>query len=104
MKKVTNIIVFVFFISLITPTLKSLFEDNKIIELVCDMDETEKKTDNSEEKEIEKNEVELFDKFLITSKINFKTLIPSEISIDFHFLEKHNSQFQEVFSPPPELS
>jgi hypothetical protein len=103
LKKITNIIVFLFFISLITPTIKSVFEEDTAIESIYEIEKSEKENEKSEEKEVEKNEFEMFDKILIASNYDFKTLILNEFSIDFHFLEKHNTQFQEIFSPPPEL-
>jgi hypothetical protein len=105
LKKITNIIVFLFFISLITPTIKSVFEEDTAIESIYEIEKSEKENEKSEkenEKENEK-EIELCDKILIASNYDFKALILNEFSIDFHFLEKHNTQFQEIFSPPPEL-
>lgn len=104
MKKISNIILIIFLISLVTPTIQSLFKEKKTIESVCDIEKTEKEKDNSEEKELEKNEMELFDKILLSDKILFIPTFQLENEIYFHFLNNHNSQFKEIFSPPPEFS
>ena len=102
MKKITNIILFLFLISLATPTIESLVEDICKSKSYCEIKKND--TEKSEEKEVEKSEIELFDKILLTEKINFKTLIKLENINLFHFLANHNSQFKEIFSPPPEFS
>lgn len=101
MKKLTNIVLYIFLLSLITPTIQCLFEDRSKTVSFFDVDENKDDIDNSEEKELEKNE---FDFLLHTEKIYIKTSINDNEENLFHFLSKHNSQFKEIFSPPPEFA
>jgi hypothetical protein len=103
LKKITTIILFLFLISLVTPAIQSIVEDVCKSKSFCDIEKTEKETEKSEEKELEKNEIEFFDKILISEKINFSALIQPEFTNLFHFLNNHNSQFREIYSPPPEF-
>ena len=66
----------------------------------CDL---EKDTDNSEEKEIDKNELDFFDKIIFSEKIYFKPSINNNEVNLFHLLSNHTSQFREIFSPPPNI-
>ena len=85
------------------PTLSWFVKDTEKCYSFCDIDKSEKELDNSEEKELEKNEFDFFDKILFTEKIYFKPSINNiEVNL-FHFLNNHNSQFKEIFSPPPEI-
>lgn len=104
MKKITNIILCVFLLSIITPTIQCLFEDSIKTVSFLDVDENKDDIDNSEEKELEKNEFDFFDKILHTEKIYIKTSINDNEENLFHFLSNHNSQFKEIFSPPPEFA
>ena len=82
------------------PTLSWFVKDTEKCYSYCDL---EKDTDNSEEKELDKNELDFFDKIIFTEKIYFKTSINDDVVNLFHFLSNHNIQFKEIFSPPPEL-
>lgn len=104
MKKLTNIVLCVFLLSIITPTIQCLFEDSIKTISFLDVDENKDDIDNSEEKELEKNEFDFFDKILHTEKIYIKTSINDNEENLFHFLSNHNSQFKEIFSPPPEFA
>lgn len=104
MKKLTNIVLCVFLLSIITPTIQCLFEDSIKTISFLDVDENKDDIDNSEEKELEKNEFDFFDKILHTEKIYFKTSLNDNEENLFHFLSNHNSQFKEIFSPPPEFA
>ena len=104
MKKLTNIVLYVFLLSIITPTIQCLFEDSIKTVSFLDVDENKDDIDNSEEKELEKNEFDFFDKILHTEKIYIKTSINDNEVNSFHFLSNHNSQFKEIFSPPPEFA
>ena len=101
MKKITNIILYVFLLSVITPAFQGVFED--CIKTVSLLDIDEKDADNSEEKELEKNEFDFFDKIIFTEKICFTTSINDDRVNLFHFLSNHKSQFKEIFSPPPDI-
>ena len=101
MKKITTIILYVFLLSVITPALQGVFED--CIKTITLLDIDEKDADNSEEKELEKNEFDFFDKIIFTEKIYFKTSINYDVVNLFHFLSNHTSQFREIFSPPPDI-
>lgn len=103
LKKITNIVLYVFLLSIITPSVRCLFEDSIKTVSFIDIDENEKDVDNSEEKELEKNEFDFFDKIIFSEKIYFKSSINNNEVNLFHFLDNHNSQFKEIFSPPPEL-
>jgi len=104
LKKLTNIVLYVFLLSIITPTIQCLFEDSIKTVSFLDVDENKDDIDNSEEKELEKNEFDFFDKILHTEKIYFKTSINDDKLNLFHFLSNHYSQFREIFSPPPEFA
>jgi hypothetical protein len=82
------------------PSFNWFVKDTEKCYSYCDL---EKDTDNSEEKELEKNEFDFFDKIIFTEKIYFISLINYDCINLFHFLNNHNSQFKEIFSPPPEL-
>lgn len=101
MKKIANIILYAFLLSIITPTIQGLFKDSGKNIAFLDIDK--KDADNSEEKELEKNEFDFFDKIIFTEKIYFKTSINNDVVNLFHFLSNHTSQFREVFSPPPDI-
>ncbi len=104
MKKLTNIVLYVFLLSIITPTIQCLFEDSIKTVSFLDVDENKDDIDNSEEKELEKNEFDFFDKILFAEKFNFTSLIINTDLDLFYFLNNHNSQFKEIFSPPPEFA
>lgn len=104
MKKITNIILCVFLLSIITPTIQCLFEDSIKTVSFLDVDENKDDIDNSEEKELEKNEFDFFDKILFAEKFNFTSLIINTDLDLFYFLNNHNSQFKEILSPPPEFA
>ena len=101
MKKITNIILYVFLLSVITPAFQGVFEDS--IKTVSLLDIDEKDADNSEEKELEKNEFDFFDKIIFTEKVYFTNSINDYRVNLFHFLSNHKSQFKEIFSPPPDI-
>ena len=101
MKKITNIILYVFLLSVITPALQGVFED--CIKTITLLDIDEKDADNSEEKELEKNEFDFFDKIIFTEKVYFTNSINDYRVNLFHFLSNHKSQFKEIFSPPPDI-
>ncbi len=101
MKKITTIILYVFLLSVITPALQGVFED--CIKTITLLDIDEKDADNSEEKELEKNEFDFFDKIIFTEKICFTTSINDDRVNLFRFLSNHKSQFKEIFSPPPDI-
>ena len=101
MKKITNIILYVFLLSVITPAFQGVFED--CIKTVFLLDIDEKDADNSEEKELEKNEFDFFDKIIFTEKVYFTNSINDYRVNLFHFLSNHKSQFKEIFSPPPDI-
>ena len=101
MKKITNIILYVFLLSVITPAFQGVFED--CIKTVSLLDIDEKDADNSEEKELEKNEFDFFDKIIFTEKVYFTNSINDYRVNLFHFLSNHKSQFKEIFSPPPDI-
>jgi hypothetical protein len=101
LKKIANIILYAFLLSIITPTIQGLFKDSGKNIAFLDIDK--KDADNSEEKELEKNEFDFFDKIIFTEKIYFKTSINNDVVNLFHFLSNHTSQFREVFSPPPDI-
>ena len=101
MKKITTIILYVFLLSVITPAFQGVFED--CIKTVSLLDIDEKDADNSEEKELEKNEFDFFDKIIFTEKICFTKSINDDRVNLFHFLSNHKSQFKEIFSPPPDI-
>lgn len=104
MKKLTNIVLHVFLLSIITPTIQCLFEDSIKTVSFLDVDENKDDIDNSEEKELEKNEFDFFDKIFFAEKFNFTSLILNTDLDLFYFLNNHNSQFKEIFSPPPEFA
>lgn len=104
MKKLTNIVLYVFLLSIITPTIQCLFEDSIKTVSFLDVDENKDDIDNSEEKELEKNEFDFFDKILFAEKFNFTSLIINTDLDLFYFLNNHNSQFKEILSPPPEFA
>ena len=104
MKKITNIILCVFLLSIITPTIQCLFKDSIKTVSFLDVDENKDDIDNSEEKELEKNEFDFFDKILFAEKFNFTSLIINTDLDLFYFLNNHNSQFKEILSPPPEFA
>ncbi len=101
MKKITNIILYVFLLSVITPAFQGVFED--CIKTVSLLDIDEKDADNSEEKELEKNEFDFFDKIIFTEKVYFTNSINDYRVNLFHFISNHKSQFKEIFSPPPDI-
>jgi hypothetical protein len=101
LKKIANIILYAFLLSIITPTIQGLFKDSGKTIAFLDIDK--KDADNSEEKELEKNEFDFFDKIIFTEKIYFKTSINNDVVNLFHFLSNHTSQFREIFSPPPDI-
>jgi hypothetical protein len=101
LKKIANIILYAFLLSIITPTIQGLFKDSGKNIAFLDIDK--KDADNSEEKELEKNEFDFFDKIIFTEKIYFKTSINNDVVNLFHFLSNHTSQFREIFSPPPDI-
>ena len=101
MKKITTIILYVFLLSVITPALQGVFED--CIKTITLLDIDEKDADNSEEKELEKNEFDFFDKIIFTEKVYFTNSINDYRVNLFHFLSNHKSQFKEIFSPPPDI-
>lgn len=103
MKKITNIILYLFLLSIITPEIQGLFDDSIKNISFLDSDENEKDADNSEEKELEKNELDIFDKIIFTEKIYFSNSVNYDVVNLFHFLRNHNSQFKEIFSPPPDI-
>ena len=103
MKKISNIILYVFLLSVITPAFQGVFEDCIKTVNLLDIDENEKDTDNSEEKELEKNEFDFFDKIIFTEKIYITNSINDYRVNLFHFLCNHKSQFKEIFSPPPDI-
>lgn len=103
MKKITNIILYLFLLSIITPEIQGLFDDSIKNISFLDSDENEKDADNSEEKELEKNELDIFDKIIFTEKIYFSKSINDDRINLFHFLTNHKSQFKEIFSPPPDI-
>jgi len=74
------------------PTLSWFVKDVEKCYSFCDIDKSEKEQDNSEEKELDKNELDFFDKIKKKKKIHFK---PS--------INNHTSQFREIFSPPPNV-
>jgi hypothetical protein len=104
LKKLTNIVLYVFLLSIITPTIQCLFEDSIKTVSFLDVDENKDDIDNSEEKELEKNEFDFFDKILFAEKFNFTSLIINTDLDLFYFLNNHNSQFKEILSPPPEFA
>ena len=101
MKKITTIILYVFLLSVITPALQGVFED--CIKTITLLDIDEKDADNSEEKELEKNEFDFFDKIIFTEKVYFTNSINDYRVNLFHFISNHKSQFKEIFSPPPDI-
>jgi hypothetical protein len=104
LKKLTNIVLYIFLLSISTPTIQCLLEDSIKTVSFFDVDENKDDFDNSEEKELEKNEFDFFDKILFADKFNF-TSLNTNIDLDlFYFLNNHNSQFKEIFSPPPEFA
>ncbi len=103
MKKITNIILYVFLLSVITHALQGVFEDCIKTITLLDIDKNEKDADNSEEKELEKNEFDFFDKIIFIEKICFTKSINDDRVNLFHFLSNHKSQFKEIFSPPPDI-
>jgi len=103
LKKITNIILYVFLLSLITPAFQGVFDDRIKTVALLDIDENEKDADNSEEKELEKNEFDFFDKIIFSEKIYFTNSINDNRINLFHFLSNHKSQFREIFSPPPDI-
>ena len=92
---------YVFLLSVITPAFQGVFED--CIKTVSLLDIDEKDADNSEEKELEKNEFDFFDKIIFTEKVYFTNSINDYRVNLFHFLSNHKSQFKEIFSPPPDI-
>ena len=92
---------YVFLLSVITPALQGVFED--CIKTITLLDIDEKDADNSEEKELEKNEFDFFDKIIFTEKVYFTNSINDYRVNLFHFLSNHKSQFKEIFSPPPDI-
>jgi hypothetical protein len=103
LKKITNIILYVFLLSVITPAFQGVFEDSIKTVTLFDIDENEKDADNSEEKELEKNELDFFDKIIFTEKVYITNSINDYRVNLFHFLSNHKSQFKEIFSPPPDI-
>ncbi len=92
---------YVFLLSVITPAFQGVFED--CIKTVSLLDIDEKDADNSEEKELEKNEFDFFDKIIFTEKVYFTNSINDYRVNLFHFISNHKSQFKEIFSPPPDI-
>ncbi|WP_396149897.1 hypothetical protein [Flavobacterium sp.] len=103
MKTIAQIVIFIFVSSLTMPTLSWFVKDVEKCYSFCDIDKSEKELDNSEEKELDKNELDFFDKIFFSEKFYFKTSINDDELNLFHFLSNHNIQFKEIFSPPPEL-
>jgi hypothetical protein len=103
LKTIAKIVIFIFITSLTLPTLSWFVKDNEKCYTFCDNYTSEKELDNSEEKELDKNELDFFDKIFFSEKFYFKTSINDDELNLFHFLSNHNIQFKEIFSPPPEL-
>jgi len=85
------------------PTLSWFVKDVEKCYSFCDIDKSEKEQDNSEEKELDKNELDFFDKIIFSEKIHFKPSINNNEVNLFHLLSNHTSQFREIFSPPPNV-
>jgi hypothetical protein len=103
LKTIAKIVIFIFITSLTLPTLSWFVKDNEKCYSFCDNYKSEKELDNSEEKELDKNELDFFDKIFFLEKFYFKTSINDDELNLFHFLSNHNIQFKEIFSPPPEI-
>jgi hypothetical protein len=83
------------------PSLFWIVEDNNRYISYYDLDTSEKELDNSEEKEVDKNEMDIFNSVLYFEKTNFIFQNNKRKVVLFYINKRCNSLQREIYSPPP---
>lgn len=83
------------------PAICCIVEDRNSFISYYDMDTIDKELDNSEEKEIDKNEMDFFNFYFYSVKTNFIFQNNKKKAVLFYFNKRFNSLQREIYSPPP---